>query len=175
MVTDNASIMAWVAGASVSTQIAPLNMKWMGCIVHQINTALKSCISALGTDDGLYKIFEDLQAVKKIVRIFKQANWNALLPEGYKLILEVETRFGTTFQVVQRFLKSSSHVEEIFSSKDSIPAKNAFDSLGKTFLESGRITFPALEAIVDAFKEAIELQTTFQASNHPTLHLALPN
>ena len=174
MVTDNASVMARVAGASISARIAPLSMKWVGCIFHQINTALKSCISALATDEDLQKIFDDLQSVKKIVRIFKQSNWNALLPEGYKLIQEVETRFGTTFQVVQRFLKSSSHVEEIISSKDSVPAKNALESLGKIWSESGRITFPALEAIVDAFRDGIELQTTFQASNHPTFHLALP-
>ena len=65
MVTDNASMMARVARASVSTRLAPLSETWLGCLVHQINTAMKGCISELPNHEELSCMFSDLQNIKK--------------------------------------------------------------------------------------------------------------
>ena len=137
-------MMARVARASVSTRLAPLSEKWVGCLVHQINTAMKGCISQLANHEDVSCIFSDLQNIKNIIRIFKQSNWNSLLPAGYKLMQEVETRFGTTFQVVKRFLKSSAHVQDIIAVKDSVPARTAFAALTKSVSASRDVDRPGL-------------------------------
>ena len=86
----------------------------------------------------------------------------------------METRFGTSYQVLQRFLKASSGGEEIIASKVPAPAQEAFESLQKSFSPSGFVSFPALEAVTDAFREVINLQVELQAANHPTIQVTLP-
>jgi len=83
MVTDNASVMAQVAHSSVSPRVAAANEKWMGCLFHQLNTAMKCCVTELVNQEGFLQIFNNLQTVEKILRIFEQSNWNSLLPEGF--------------------------------------------------------------------------------------------
>ncbi|KAI0559172.1 Ribonuclease H-like protein [Gracilaria domingensis] len=171
-VTDCASNMACVVRASSSSQRVPFNEKWMGCISHQLNTAMKHAVNAETTRNSV--IANDLSSVKTIVRIFKQGNWNLSLPDGYALIQEVETRFGTTFAVVERFLKSSKHVASIIASKDSESAKTAFDSLLTETKPNGDVVFPALEAISNCLRPVCHVQTALEAQSTPTIHLILP-
>lgn len=67
----------------------------------------------------------NLSAVKIIVRIFKLINWNYNLDDGKGLLQEVDTRFGTTYVVVERFLLSGSTVCNIIAASDSDTGKNA--------------------------------------------------
>ncbi|KAI0563666.1 zinc finger BED domain containing protein [Gracilaria domingensis] len=171
-VTDCASNMPCVVGASSSSQRVPFNEKWMGCISYQLNTAMKHAVNAETTRNSV--IANDLSSVKTIVRIFKQGNWNLSLPDGYALIQEVETRFGTTFAVVERFLKSSKHVASIIASKDSESAKTAFDSLLTETKPNGDVVYPALETISNCLRPVCHVQTALEAQSTPTIHLILP-
>lgn len=177
LVTDCASVMARVAGSSVSSQFSNSDPKWMGCLAHQLNTAMKHCIEKMGDSPiiELRRIAEDLRRVKTIVRIFKQGGWNASMQSGFRLIQEAETRFGTTLSVVKRFLKSANLVENMIVQKNSEVASSSFAGLLRDSNNSGgRMGFPGLEAIVDAFDPIIEVQVAVQASTHPTIHTALP-
>ncbi len=111
-VTDCAAVMPNIVGASVSTSVAPLNHKWAGCIVHQLNTVMKTTILQLSSSVNmdLYLIHADLSRLKSIVRIFEQSGLNAKLPKGKVLEQAVETRFSTTFTVVERFLFAAKEV-----------------------------------------------------------------
>lgn len=67
MVTDWAAVMARVVLSSVSFRVAEIDEKWMGCIAHQLNTAIKSCVASLCENQDLQRSFADLQNVKTIV------------------------------------------------------------------------------------------------------------
>lgn len=171
-VTDCAATMPCVVGASASSRRVPFSEKWVGCISHMLNTAMKHVVNH--EIRGKTIIADDLERVKTIVRIFKQGGWNSLLPDGHALIQEVETRFGTTHSVVQRFLKSADKVGEIIARKDSETATAAFRDLDRHYTVDGNVSFPALEAIVEAFKPIRHMQTAFEADLEPTMHLVLP-
>lgn len=174
MVTDCAAVMARVANSSVSENVSPMSQKWLGCIVHQINTALKSCINSIEGHVDLYRVRSDLDSVKRIVQAFKKSFLNGQLPSGYHLIQEVETRFGTTFMAVQRFLKCSSLVKQLLMTHNLHSANMAFSSLLSFNNQNGAsVSYPALEAVVDAMKPVISMQTQLQASKEPTMHIVL--
>lgn len=172
-VTDSAAVMPNIVNSSVSSNIAPLNEKWMGCLVHQLNTAMKACLSSVSTDPMLARIATDLKAVKEIVRIFKQSQWNHSLSDGRKLIQEVETRFSTTFMVVKRFLSSAEEVFEVIERQNSISAVNAKQNI-LVIRYAGYTSFPALEAIIDACEMIANCQKKLEGSLFPTIHWALP-
>lgn len=69
------------------------------------------------------EISKNLSSIKKIVSTVKHANFNEDLPEGYKLIQEVETRFGTTFDTVKRFIKSVSNLKSVLKTKSGDAAE----------------------------------------------------
>ncbi|KAI0567133.1 hypothetical protein FGB62_4g472 [Gracilaria domingensis] len=171
-VTDCASTMPCIVGASSSSQRVPFSEKLMGCISHQLSTAMKHAMEEQITKKTI--IATNLDSVKTIVRIFKQGNWNLLLPSGSALIKEIETIFGTTFNVVQRFLFSSKHVASVISAKDSEPAKVAFDSLLTETNSKGDDNYPALDAIVECFRAVCQVQTQLEAQKTPTMYLILP-
>lgn len=70
-----------------------------------------------------YDIAKDLALIKNNVGTFKHANSFEELPDGYALIQEVPTRFGSTFDVTQRFIKSASRLTELVSAKTSDSSK----------------------------------------------------
>jgi hypothetical protein len=53
-VTDWAATMPCVVGAPISRNVAPLTLKWAGCVVHQLDTCLGSCLNLnmFPTDDS---------------------------------------------------------------------------------------------------------------------------
>jgi len=172
LVTDCASTMPCIVGASSSSSKVPFTEKWLGCITHQLNTVMKPSMS--DEERRNTRISKDLGAVKTIVRVFKHGSWNSLLPDGFALIQEVETRFGTTFSVVERFLKSARKVIAIIERKESLAAKDALQSLQMETNRNGDVSFPALEAIITSFEPIREAQTRLEASDSPTMHLVLP-
>lgn len=138
---------------------------------------MKACVASLKNAEcvELKRIWEDFQRVKTIVRVFKQGGWNSKMERGYALIQEVETRFGTTFSVVERFLKAAERVEAVIEDTVSEPARNAFHGLlSERDLDGEVISYPALEALVDAMDVVVEAQTRLQASTYPTIQMALP-
>lgn len=54
------------------------------------------------------KILKHLTLLKSIVGTMNHASPNDEMPDGFSLIEKVQTRFRKTFDVVQRFVKSSS-------------------------------------------------------------------
>jgi len=171
-VTDCASTMPCIVGASSSSSKVSFSEKWVGCISHQINTCMKNCQQSKILTGELSVIQTDLNAVKTIVRIFKQGNWNALLPDGYALLQEVETRFSTMHTVVERFIKSGAKALEIISSKDSSAALAAANSLCTASDENGRVQFPALQAVERVFSLLRVAQTELGAGRKPTFAYA---
>lgn len=81
------------------------------------------------------------------MRIFKQGDLNSELEKGTKLRQEVITRFGTTHDVVSRFLDSLPTVEDICNSSSNSELSNAFFELHYELGNNGAKLFPNLIAI----------------------------
>lgn len=172
LVTDWAATMPCIVGASASSNRVPFGSKWVGCVVHQLNTILKNVM-----DEQIKKkstIATDLENVKELVRIFKSGSWNSDLPDGCSLIPECETRFGTIFDVVTRFLKAAPFVTAVVSTKNHEGAKIAVGSLETAVDPSRNVTYPALQAIVDAFAGVRHMQNAMEAASYPVMHYVLP-
>ena len=89
---------------------------------------------------------------------------NVDIPDGYKLIKEVEKRFGTTHDVVESFMKTAPMLEKM----DSDRIQTALSSL-KTIRENdGSTYYPALDEIAKVFSSVLKLQTQLEASLEPT-------
>jgi len=119
-VADCASTMPCVVWASSNSRKVSFSHKWMGCILHQLNTWMKKGLSSkrIALDGPFSVVLSNLNAVKTFLRIFRQGNWNYMLDKGKGLLQEVETRFGTTHTVVEPFLLSGQKVGEILVSSD---------------------------------------------------------
>lgn len=174
LVTDWAAVMPNIAGASVSTNVAPFDLKWMGCAAQQINTVMRTVMKIAASDPVLNQVTEQLKAVKDIVRVFKQSKLNGELRDGKTLIQEIETRFATTPAVVGRFLFSSHDVFDVIERKGSHALKRAKDELLIAHANSEHWGLSALEAICDACYYLVTIQKKLEASTSPTLHLFLP-
>lgn len=173
VVTDGAAVMACVAGSSVSRNIAPLDQTWMRCFVHVLHNSMKAAMESCTTDDILVKTAEDFNSMKKIVKHSKKNGWNSSLPVGFRLIQEVETRFGTHFLVAERFLKSATKVWDLIKAQNYAAAKTKFESI-QSSTENG-VSYPTIEAIVDAFRPVYDATVSFETSNVPMLHQVLPH
>ena len=53
--------------------------------------------------------------------------WDHILPDRYKLILEAEEQFIPYYHVVERFLKSTSFVQENFPTQSKPNAEAEYD------------------------------------------------
>ena len=102
-----------MANSTISSSISPRDEKWMRCCVHVLQNCMKSVFSQCGDDACLRKIGRDFKSVKRIAEDSELYGWNKDLIFGYKLIQDVDTRFGTLFLVTESFLKSSSKVWDI--------------------------------------------------------------
>ena len=175
MVTDSAAIITKVAGASVSRDLHCPDETWMGCLAHMLNNTMKFVIANRCTNDVLGIVLQDFRSMKKIIEDSNRAGWNHLLPEGCRLIQESETRFGTYYQVAERFLKASLYISDIVKSHLGRSARSAYDSLKKTSNIDGTITgYPGVEAIFDGFGVVVNCIEKLETSTRPTLQVALP-
>ena len=105
-----------VAGASVLREIHVPDETWMSCIVHFLNNMTKNFITNHCRTEILQFVFLAFRSMKKMIEDANRTGWNHLLPEGYQLLQESETRFVTHYQVAERFLKAAP---EIYSLLDS--------------------------------------------------------
>lgn len=55
--------------------------------------------------------------MKEIVNFVKTAGLNDQLPDGFKLVQEVDTQFGTTVAIFDRFVKYAPLLSEIDNEK----------------------------------------------------------
>lgn len=174
-VTDCAATMPCVFGASVSPARVPYCERWVGCISHQLNTAMKNAMKHEGIATSI--IGQDLERVKKIVTLFKKASLNAEMPEGHALIQEVETRFGTLHDVVSRFMKAEDNVRRVIDGSDVDAATKAAVCLAMIHTaqdREGTRYFPALKAIVTCFAPIRHAQTELEGCKTPTLMKVIP-
>lgn len=112
-------------------------------------------------------IGKDLENVKKIVKIFKKSVYNANKPEGFDLLQEVPTRFFTTFDVVQRFLKVEKFIQGLFEAKNSATdatdkVQAAFDALLFEQQPGGSTSYPELEEIDIFFAPKLHAQKNWK-------------
>lgn len=133
-VMDCEATMPCIVGASASTRIISLSDTWMGCVSHQLSTVRKNSIRStanyLPHETGA-TIKKDVDCVKRIVTDFKHTDLNMKLPEGFSLIKEVQTRFGTTHDVIKRFIKSAHLFPRILESINRPEAFNSFTSISR--------------------------------------------
>lgn len=173
-VTDCAAVMAKTFGASVSPRRIPFNERWIGCISHQINTTMKNVMESGPINSS--EILKNFLLVKSIVATCKQSNINSQLPEGFRLIQDVSTRFGSSYDVVCRFLKSFQQLQGIVKagSGDTFDKiQNYIDQLQVDGTDASS-SFPALEAIKFVFAPLRHAQTELEASSRPTLMKVIP-
>lgn len=88
--------------------------------------------------------FKELALVKTTVRIVKQGNWNNDFPYGFYLIQEVQTRFGTTLSVEERFLKSIKHVKYVLQEKGPGAASEAYGQLTTGYKSNCTVSHPGI-------------------------------
>lgn len=111
-----------------------MTQKWMECVVHQVNTALKSCFTALEGHEDLSKIPDDFVNTKHIIRSFKQSGMNGGLPNGYHQIQESETRLASSFSAVQRFIESGNIIYERLQDQRGNSACSSMIDMEKEFI-----------------------------------------
>ena len=172
-VTDGEASKVRMERSSVSSRICLRDEKWMRCYVHVLQNCMKYVFSQCGDDACLRKTGRDFKSVKRIVVDSERCGSNRDLSFGYKIIQDVETRFGTSLLVTERFLKSSSKVWDITVTQNREIARKSFEALGTTTIDesgSSSTSYPCLKAIFDVFKVVYEAVVEFQSSNVPTLH-----
>lgn len=188
-VTDRASTMPCVVGASASNNVHAFGDRWVWCEPHYLNTLMKTVME--GTDWGakgpfpqrqhdacMARIMSDLKNAKALVRVFKQGGWNAQLPANTNLIQEVTTRFATTHAVSERFAKVCSEVYDVVTKLHSDhKAGNKYieDMLVQKCATTDKVLdFPCISAIAVVFDSIVSVQKALEADTSPTLHLVLP-
>lgn len=70
---------------------------------HLFNTTMKHVVLTSSVVNG--QTGKDLEQVMKIVALVKKEGFTATLPDCFMLLYEVPTRFGSTFTLVERFVK----------------------------------------------------------------------
>ncbi len=176
LVTYCAATMPNIVGSSISANVAPLDHRWVGCVPHQMNTVLKTVFSRSTLNAaGLADVWSNLEAMRAIVRIFKQGGWNAELPEGKALISEIETRFGLVHTTCSRFIHASTEVYLLIEKKSSSNAREYWKKLeSEVGVSHSSISLPTIQAIVDVCEPLVEIMVQMQASKYPTIHLVAP-
>lgn len=77
------------------------------------------------------EIHQNLLTVKPIIANSKHASFNDGMKNGFKLIQEMPTRFGTTYDTVHRFIKCARHVRLLLDFKYG----DASDKVRKAFVD----------------------------------------
>ena len=167
--------MAKVAGASLLREIHVPDETWMSCMVHCLNNLMKNVITNHCRTEILQVVLHDFRSMKKIIEDANRAGWNHFLPEGFRLFQESETRFGTHYQVAERFLKAAPKIYSPLDSHLGPSARASYSSLKKISNIDGTITgYPGIEAVFDAFGIVVDCTERFEVSKRPIIHIALP-
>ena len=101
----------------------------MRCYVHVLQNCMKLVFALCADENCLQKIGLDFKRAKCIIEYSKRYGWNKDLLVGYRLIQDVESRFGTFFLVTERFLKSSIKVYNIIVTQRWKIARRSFEAL----------------------------------------------
>lgn len=133
--TDLASTMHVIAGASSSSDLLPFSDKWVGCIAHQLKKAINNCIYSEEKDQTF--LSKDLASVKIVVCVFKHGNWNSDMRNECAIFQESETRFVTIYSFVVRFLKSVEEVLKMVLEEGSQASSMALSSLVTNYSVTG--------------------------------------
>ncbi len=110
--TDGAAVMANVANASVSRGIHTLYETWMSCLDYYLNRILKSVLSSHCHSPSIEVVAKYFWSIKRIIGDGNRSGWSHLLPNGYKLLQDGETRFEAHYQVSERFLKTAHYIDK---------------------------------------------------------------
>ena len=141
----------------------------MSCMAHCLNNAMKSVMSMYCEGTILQVVVQDFWSMKRIIEVANRSRWNHLRPDGYKLIQESETRFGTFYLLAERFLKSAHFVSNMSASHLGSSARFFYISLKKTSNIDGTITgYPGIEAVFDEFGVLVDYIERFESSKRPT-------
>lgn len=118
-----------------------------------------------------------LDRVKKIVATFNKAVLNSTMPDGISLLQEVPIRFGSTCDVVERFLKVSHLILEAVVDQQRDYENNIcayYADLTHETLADETLSFPALENVVHCFKPVRHAETNLKAAKTPLLIAVSP-
>lgn len=114
----------------------------------------------------------------------KHAYINKALESWYKLVQNVPTRFGTTFDIVQRFIKSKEQVQDSVTGNTGVAAKEISGLLNSLLWEistNNALRNLALDAITNCFGPISNLKTSMDSTysaqwyTYVTRHLATPD
>lgn len=149
----------------------------MAYTAHMLNTRMRHVINGL---ERTHAVRKDIDVVKEIVTGFRKSGWMQGLADGYSPIKEAKTRSGTTHDVLERFVNSVGHVQDILTAKDLQGAHAAsklivkFSSLTQTTSTNGLRTFTALLAVIEVFLPLTETKIALESTSTPLLHTVLP-
>lgn len=96
------------------------------------------------------------------------------MPSGNDLMKESETRFGTTFAVVERFLKAKHEVHRLVFLNNTHAATDAMYNLVNNSSMTNEERYPCLVALKEAFAPVVHVQTKLETRTSPCMHLVLP-
>lgn len=119
IVTDNGSNMVLAAQTILPHKQIP-------CFAHTLNLVTSSAISVLEIDSVIKKVRKIVMYIKNSVinsdKLRKLQN-DSGVPEGKvkKMVLDVKTRWNSTYYMVQRFLELLTVVSQILLSDDNSP------------------------------------------------------
>ena len=76
-----------------------------------------------------------------------------------------------------RFIKSSTHIRRFIASQTRVIVRDCYESIEKVAQHQNPsiVRYPALEAIIDAFRSLYEETVEFRTVQEPTLHKVMPN
>ena len=121
-------------------------------------------------------VVRDLHSMKRIIEHVNCVGWIHLLPNGYPLVQESGTRFGTHYQVPKIFLQAACHVSELVETRLNGSARTEYRSLKKTWKIDGAITgYTGIEALFNDFEILEDCIERFETCRRPTMHIALPS
>ncbi len=79
--------------------------------------------------------------------------------------------------MAERFIKSSTHIRNFIASQTRVTARDCYEFIKKITQHQNPaiVRYPALEAIINAFRPLYEGTVKFQTVKEPTLHKVMPN
>lgn len=115
----------------------------------------------------------DLGHLVVLVRVFEHGSWKAAMPPGKALHQESETRFGTTFDFVERFSKAKLDAQSLISLKIIYAATDALSKLVSNTAMTNVERYPCLVEINEVFQPVLHMQTKMEGSKYPCIHLVM--
>lgn len=127
---------------------------------------MKHMLHSFEKQEDSSAISRDIGLVKEVVTAVKQAS--IMLPPGYYLVQKCETHFGTTNDVIQRFLKSAHLVRDINNEK----IQRCIQQMMVLNVKDAPV-YPALNTIVPWFAPIRHVQTAMKASDKESTPVAI--